>query len=453
MMRRSALVCVLVTSLLGSVTAADPRWAVPRSHPKHPVLPLPASALHRLDSHALPAPPSSAGCRKSYQLVCYTPDQIRAAYGVTPLLEHGNDGSGRTIAIVDSYGSPTIAHDLQAFDQAWGLPDPPSIKTITPVGELPAFDPTDADMTGWAFETTLDVEYAHLVAPRASMLVVATPVAETEGVAGFPEIEQAENYVVEHGLADVISQSLGAAEQTFPSPQRLLALRGAFADAAAHGVTVVASSGDSGATDYQNDGTTLFDYPVDSWPSTDPLVTSVGGTRLHLTPAGLRSAPDSTWNDAYGAGGGGTSTVFSRPSFQNTVRGVVGGYRGTPDIAMSAAVDGGVLVYSSYDPDDTGWGVVGGTSEAAPLFAGLVALAAQRAKHRLGPINSTLYKLAAHPGNGIVDITSGDNSYGDVTGYTAGPGYDLASGLGTVDAGRFVPALADAVPATKWAKP
>ena len=453
MMRRSALVCVLVTSLLGSLTAADPYWPAPRKHQRHPVLPVPASALQRLDSHAFPEPPTSAECQQTFQLVCYTPDQIRAAYGVTPLLEGGNDGAGRTIAIVDSYGSPTIAHDLRVFDRAWGLPDPPSIETITPVGALPPFDPTDADMTGWAFETTLDVEYAHLVAPRASILVVATPVAETEGVAGFPEIEQAENYVVEHGLADVISQSLGAAEQTFPSPQRLLALRGAFTNAARHGVTVVASSGDSGATDYQNDGQTLFDYPVDSWPSTDPLVTSVGGTRLHLTAAGRRSEPDSTWNDTYGAGGGGTSTVFSRPAFQDAVSGVVGDHRGTPDIAMSAAVDGGVLVYSSYDSDDAGWGVVGGTSEAAPLFAGLVALAAQRAKHRLGAINTALYRLAARPGNGIVDVTSGDNSYGDVTGYSAGRGYDLTSGLGTVDAARFVPALAKAVPATKWAKP
>lgn len=453
MMRRSALVCVLVTSLLGSVTAADPRWAVSRTQPRHPVLPLPASALHRLDSHAFPAPPSSTGCQQTYRLLCYTPDQIRAVYGVTPLLDDGNDGAGRTIAIVDSYGSPTIEHDLQVFDQAWGLPDPPSIETITPVGELPPFDPTDADMAGWAFETTLDVEYAHLVAPQASILVVATPVAETEGVAGFPEIEQAENYVVENGLADVISQSLGAAEQTFPSSERLLELRGAFTNAAEHGVTVVASSGDSGATDFENDGTTLFDYPVDSWPSTDPLVTSVGGTRLHLTPAGRRSAADTIWNDAYGAGGGGTSTVFSRPAFQDAVSGVVGDHRGTPDIAMSAAVDGGVLVYSSYNPDDTGWGVVGGTSEAAPLFAGLVALAAQRAKHRLGPINDTLYQLVAQPGSGIVDVTSGDNSYGGVTGYTAGPGYDLASGLGTVDAGRFVPALAKAAPATKWVEP
>jgi subtilase family serine protease len=450
MTRRSALICVVVASLVGWTVSAVARGTASASRL---AVPLPASALHRLDNPPFRAPPSTEQCRTIYELACYTPLQIRTAYGVPALLAQGNDGAGKTIAIVASFGSPTIERDLHVFDQTWGLPDPPSLKTITPAGPLPPFDPTDPEMTGWAFETTLDVEYAHLMAPRAAIVVVATPVAESEGVAGFPEIEQAENYVVEHGLADVISQSLGAAEQTFPSSDRLLSLRGALQTAARHGVTVVASSGDSGATGYQNDGQTLFSYPVDSWPATDPLVTSVGGVRLQLTAQGRRTAPDTAWNDGYGAGGGGLSTVFSRPAFQNPVRSVVGEYRGTPDVALSAAVDGGVIVYSSYDADDTGWRVVGGTSEAAPLFAGMVALAAQRAKHRLGAINAALYRLAAEPGNGIVDVTAGDNSYGGVTGYSAGPRYDLVSGLGTIDAARFVPALAKAIPTTKWARP
>jgi len=454
MSRRSVLVCVVTTALMGSMAAAVAPTA-PSRRPDSPAVavPAPASAKHRLDSNPFPVPPSAEQCRRVYGLTCYEPLQVRAAYGVDPLLRLHNDGAGQTIAIVDSFGSPTIERDLRVFDRTWGLPDPPSIETITPAGPLPPFDPTDSDMTGWAFETTLDVQYAHLVAPRAAILVVATPVSETEGVVGFPEIVQAENYVIDHGLADVISQSLGAAEPTFPSTDRLLSLRSAFVNAARHGVTVVASSGDSGATDYQNDAQTLFDYPVDSWPSTDPLVTSVGGTRLHLSATGSRTAPDSAWHDEYGAGGGGLSTVFSRPAFQSSVRDVVGAYRGTPDIALSAAVDGGVLVYTSYDSQDTGWTIVGGTSEAAPLFAGMVALAAQRAHHRLGLINAALYRLARQPGSGIVDVTVGDNSFGDVTGYSAGPGYDLASGLGTVNAARFVPALAKAVAPTKWPKP
>jgi subtilase family serine protease len=438
---RSARICAIVASLAGSIAVASSHV----SEPAPVAMPVPASAAHYVEPGELRAPLSARDCLARYRLSCYSADQVRAAYHVGPLLAHGNDGSGTTIAVVVSYGSPTIESDLRAFDAAWALPDPPSVETITPAGAVPAFDASDDDMTGWAFETSLDVEYAHLIAPRASILVVATPVSETDGVAGFPEIVHAENYVIDHGKADVITQSLGAAEQTFPSAERIRSLRSAFVNAARRGVTVVAAAGDSGATDFESDQQSLFPYRVDSWPSTDPLVTSVGGTRLHLDATGRRSAPDTTWNDDYGAGGGGLSTVFPRPAYQDRVRGVVGDARGTPDVALSAAVDGGVLVYTSYDPGDTGWTVVGGTSEAAPLFAGMVALAAQRAKHRLGAINPLLYSLATRPNSGIVDVRSGDNSYADVTGYTARPGYDLATGLGTIDASRFVPALADAV--------
>lgn len=439
---RSALVCAVVASMVGSMAAASAQLPASASV----AVPIPASAVRHFEpQQQFLAPPSADDCLARYQLTCYSADQIVAAYHVGPLLAHGNDGAGTTIAVVVSYGSPTIEADLREFDDAWQLPDPPSIETITPAGSVPAFDPSDADMTAWALETSLDVEYAHLIAPGASILVVATPVSETEGVAGFPEIDQAENYVIDHDRADVITQSLGAAEPTFPSAERIRSLRGAFVNAARHGVTVVAAAGDSGATDVENDQETLFSYRVDSWPSTDPLVTSVGGTRLHLDAAGRRSAPDTTWNDDYGAGGGGLSTVFPRPAYQDRVRGVVGDARGTPDVSLSASVDGGVLVYTSSDAEDTGWTVVGGTSEAAPLFAGMVALAAQRAKHPLGAINPALYRLATRPNSGIVDVTSGDNSYSDVMGYAAEPGYDLATGLGTIDASRFVPALAKAV--------
>jgi subtilase family serine protease len=441
MAARSALVCAIVAILVASMSAAS--GATPAR--AGAAVPVPASAMRSVEPSERLAPPSAGDCLTRYQLSCYSADQIRAAYDVGPLLARGNDGTGTTIGVVVSYGSPTIQSDLRVFDAAWGLPDPPSIETITPAGPVPAFDPSDADMSGWAFETSLDVEYAHLIAPGASILVVATPVSETDGVAGFPEMMRAENYVIDHGQADVITQSLGAAEPTFPSADRIRALRGAFVNAAKHGVTVVAAAGDSGATDFENDQESLFSYRVDSWPSTDPLVTSVGGTRLHLDATGRRNSPDTTWNDEYGAGGGGLSTVFPRPAFQDRVRGVVGDARGTPDISLSAAVDGGALVYTSYDAGDTGWSVAGGTSEAAPLFAGMVALAAQRAKHPLGAINPALYRLAGRPNSGIVDVKSGDNSYADVMGYTAEPGYDLATGLGTIDAARFVPALASAV--------
>jgi subtilase family serine protease len=388
-------------------------------------------------------PPTTATCQAQFGINCYSPVQLEKAYGTPSLYNKGITGRGRTIAVVDSFGSPTIAADLHTFDQAYGLPDPPSIKTITPAGKLPPFDPTNDDMTGWAFETTLDVEYAHAMAPEAKILVVATPVSETEGVTGFPEIVKAENYVINHGLADVISQSFGATENTFPSRASLLKLRTAFTNAKAHKVTVLGSSGDAGATDGQlPDGSTNYPYRVDSWPSVDPLVTSVGGTQLFLDANGKRTSPDVVWNDGYGAGGGGKSEYFARPKFQDSVRGVVGSSRGTPDISLSAAVDGGAIVYTSYDPTSVGYSIVGGTSEASPLFAGIVALAAQKAGHKLGDLNGSLYKLLGQTRSGIVDVTSGNNSFDGVTGYKAKKGYDLASGVGTLNAATFVPALA-----------
>ncbi len=406
-----------------------------------PVRPIPLSAQSRLAHHEFVGVPTSAQCRRALGVACYTPTQLQQAYDLPALYRNGHTGAGRTIAVVDSFGSPSIAADLHTFDAAMGLPDPPSIRTIAPAGPLPAFDPTDAEMTGWAYETTLDVEYAHAMAPGAAILVVATPVGETEGVQGFPQIMAAEQYVIRHGLADVISQSFAASEVSFPDQQSLLALRGAFVAAAAHDVTVVSAAGDTGPTAYELDQSTLSPTPTDSWPSSDPLVTSVGGTALHLAADGTRDGADSVWNDGYGAAGGGLSAVFPRPAFQSGVRSVVGDHRGTPDVAMSAGVDGGVLVYTSYDSADTGWSVVGGTSEAAPLFAGIVAIADQLADRRLGVLNGLLYRLAGERSSGLIDVRLGDNTFGGVTGFSAGPGYDLASGLGTVDAARFVPAL------------
>jgi subtilase family serine protease len=281
-----------------------------------------------------------------------------------------------------------------------------------------------------------------MLAPGANIVVVATPVSETEGVQGFPEIVKAENYVIDHGIADVISQSFGATEETFPTKQSLLDLRSANLNAQRHHVTMLGSSGDAGATDYELDGETLYPTAVTSWPGSDPLTTDVGGTQLFLDATGKRTSPDVVWNDGYGAGGGGLSTVFSRPLFQIGVHGVVGQARGVPDISMSAAVDGGAIVYVSYDAQDLGFNIVGGTSEASPLFSGIVALSDQVAHHALGDLNPAIYALGAVHAPGLVDVTSGNTSFAGVTGASATKGYDLASGWGTVDAAKYVPALA-----------
>jgi subtilase family serine protease len=410
-------------------------------------------------------PPTTADCEKDYKVACYEPAQIRQAYDLPALYAKGVTGKGTTIVIVDSFGSPTIAHDLTAFDQTFGLSAPPSFKVIRPAGPVPRYNPANSDMVGWAGETTLDVEYAHTVAPGANILLVETPVSETEGTHGFPQIVTAEQYVLAHHLGDVISQSFSATEETFPNAIAVSTLRAAYLAADKDDVTVLAASGDSGAADVGLDQTTYYLHPVTSWPDSDPLVTGVGGTQLHFNAAGKPTAP-SVWNDTYNkitnefadgnsgpnplAGGGGLSIYFPRPAYQNGVKNVVGNHRGVPDISMSASCNGSVDIYSSYGGAPSGWSPSCGTSEATPLFAGIVALADQVAGHSLGLINPALYQLSARGAPGIVQVTSGNNSVSfsqdghayTITGFAARHGYSLAAGVGTVNALYFVPELA-----------
>jgi subtilase family serine protease len=446
MLGAGAAALLLALAQTGTAAAA-PAAATPHTLRTGAVIPVPASA-GRISTAALVSPLPTSQCVSQLHVHCYSPLQYRTAYDLNPLYQRHITGAGRTIVIVDSFGSPTIQHDLDVFDAQWGLPG--TAVQVVRAGNVPPFDPADSSMTGWAGESTLDVEYAHAIAPGARIVLVETPVAETEGVTGFPEMMQAEKRLVDLGVGDVISQSFGATENTFPgfdhgNYSSLLTLRYAFLDAALHHVTVLAASGDDGATDAELDGSTLYPYRVNSWPSSDPLVTSVGGTQLTLDDAGHRTAPDKVWNDGYGAGGGGVSAVFKRPPFQNGVRNVVGNHRGTPDISATAAVDGSAWFYYSYAPTRVGWHLVGGTSEATPVFSGIVALADQAAGHRLGNIDGALYALGLGRDasrNGFVDVAAGNNSFNGVAGYTAVRGYDLASGLGTFDADRFVRALA-----------
>ena len=309
------------------------------------------------------SPPTTADCERAYKIACYQPAQIQQAYGLPAVYASGVTGKGTTIVIVDSFGSPTIRNDLNVFDRIFGLPAPPSFRVIQPAGRVPAYDQGNSDMVGWAGETTLDVEYAHTIAPGASILLVETPVSETEGVHGFPQIVTAEKYVLNHHLGDVISQSFSATEQTFPNAAAVQALRGAYQLAERDHVTVLAASGDSGAADVKLDQSTYYLSPVTSWPDSDPLVTAVGGTQLHFNARAKPTAP-TVWNDSYNtaanefvdgnagpnplASGGGKSALFGRPSYQNGVRNVVGGRRGVPDISMSAACNGSVDTYGTY---------------------------------------------------------------------------------------------------------
>jgi subtilase family serine protease len=458
---------LLAAALAGAGTAAPGRRAAaPATVPLAGVVTVQPDVAHFLDG-VPSAPPTTAYCEEHYHIACYLPAQIRQAFNLPRLYRKGITGRGQTIIIVDSFGSPTVQRDLTRFDRAARLPAPPSFKIIQPAGKVPPYKP-DSNREGWAGETDLDVEYAHAIAPGAKLLLVETPTSENEGTTGFPQIVLAEEYVINHHLGGVISQSFSATEQTFPSRQALLALRGAYIDAAHKGVTVLAASGDSGAADVKLNEVTYYLHPVTSWPDSDPLVTAVGGIRLHLDAAGDNIEPPTVWNDTYNvpanefvvgdpgpnplAGGGGRSVIFTRPAFQNGVAGVVGDRRGVPDIAMSAACNGAADMYQSFPGQPAGWYPTCGTSEATPEFAGIVALADQVAGHPLGVINPYLYQIAARHQPGIVDVVSGNNTVSfrqrgvlhTVYGFRARRGYSLAAGLGTVNALYFVPELARA---------
>src|SRR3954470_14329549 len=306
-------------------------------------------------------PPTQPQCASAGRR-CFDPQSTRAAYNVNPLYAQGFDGSGRTIAVVDSYGSDTMAHDLHVYDQQFSLPPMCGEEGVTCRSGMPKFSqlsvqgspatkapPSKSNGTGqedksaWALEVALDVEMAHAMAPGANILLVHTPTAETLGVQGLPQMMNAEKYVVEHHLADVISQSFGTAEGAFGSKQSLLNLRDAFKEADANGVTIVASTGDTGSandkkTPVGKGGTTLAGATV-GWPASDPLVTAVGGTSLctsaevgenagrvadHVNPPAVCQATtqdEVAWGDtARGIGtGGGFSDVFARPTWQSVL--------------------------------------------------------------------------------------------------------------------------------------
>ncbi len=436
----------------------------------------PASAVVRISPdavHAMPVdragPPSTQTCESQFKIACYTPLQVQQAYSTPKLYKQDITGAGQTIVIVDSYGSPTVRHDLAKFDSTFGLPAPPAFNIVQPAGQVPAYK-ANSNREGWAGETDLDVEYSHAMAPGANILLVETPTSENEGTTGFPQIVKAEEWVINHHYGSVISQSFSATEQTFPSRQSLLNLRGAYIDAARKGVTVLAASGDSGAADVKFNGSTYYLHPVTSWPDSDPLVTGVGGTQLHEPKTAGAPWTSTVWNDTYNvptnkyifgndgpnplAGGGGKSVIFARPPYQNGVAGVVGGQRGVPDISMSGACNGAVDMYQSFKGQTAGWYPICGTSEATPLFAGVVALADQIAGHPLGLINPALYRMSAAHRWGIVDVVKGNNTVSfiqngehTVKGFAAAPGYDLASGVGTVNAYYFAYQLAGKEPA------
>ena len=454
--------------------------------------PIPAVAGYQLLTNST-TPPSETDCN-SVGRRCFTPSSMQASYDLAPLYAMNDEGQGATIAIIDSFGNPNMASDLGNFDTQMGVEHMCGEPGVTCSAGMPTFQhvywngktqvkapPSGShgtDLQGrnvWALETSLDVEWAHAIAPKANIIDVTTNPAETQGVQGFPTMMNAEQYVVDHHEATVITQSFGATEEGFGSAQSLLNLRHAFISAAANGVTVLASSGDGGTANAKKSpvkNPTTVPFPTVDWPASDPLVTGVGGTYLCTDPttgAGVDSTdPPSNcdvspavreigWIDSTG----GFSHVFAKPSYQDTLPAgstAIASMRGVPDVAYNASSRTGVLVYdtapgdaesglicTSGNPCSSGWYVVGGTSASSPQWAGLVAIADQIAGHGLGQINPTLYSLAssANYGSYFYDVTTGNNQANSaIPGYPATTGWDPVTGLGTPDAANLVPALA-----------
>jgi len=451
-----AAAAVLSTAVVGSAAAlgSTPGQVSSASDPGtlivHPV------ADHIRAGFMAPVPFSDAQCEATFQIDCFVPDQVEAAYNLPALYNRGITGRGRTIVVVDAFGSPTIANDLLQFDQSQGLGiGTPSLR-IVKVGNVPAFDSGNADMIGWANETTLDVEYSHAGAPAAKIVLVEVAKEDLQ------QLALGVRYAVQHKLGDVISLSWGEPEQAL-GRKLVSSYSSIFSQAARSHITIVASSGDSGASGQENNGR-YYRYPVASWPATSPFVTAVGGTSLNLNASGVRNGLDAAWNDTYSrpvndfffgsdgpnplATGGGKSAYYGRPGYQNGVRSITGGQRGIPDISMSASCSVAVNVFETFTGGQGGWTASCGTSESAPMFAAIVALADQEAGHSLGLINPALYALATSHAPGIVRVASGNNtvsfSGGTVHGYSVRRGYNLVTGLGTVNGKYFVPELARA---------
>ncbi len=377
---------------------------------------------------------------------CYTPYQLRVAYGVEALTEKGFTGKGQTVVDIVSFGSPTLQQDMDVFDQQFGLP-PVTIQIISPLGTK-TFDPTNKDMAGWAGETTLDVQIIHSIAPDAGIVVLTSPVSETEGTVGLPEFLQLEQYAIDHHLGSIFSQSWGASEVTLKDAagQKEVQKWDAFYQKATtqQGMTFLSSSGDNGATDYIDlQATKLSPIATTSFPADEPWVTSVGGTTVTRNGAGIE---ETVWNSGGGGSGGGFSDFFAEPSFQKTlpssVQSELQKRRGVPDVSGAADPLTGLAFYQNGV-----WSLAGGTSASAPLWAALIAIANQMAGNSLGFINTALYKMAmtSHYAQDFHDITVGNNdvNYKGVTvpGYVAVHGWDPVTGLGTPNAEKLLPDL------------
>lgn len=396
------------------------------------------------------------------------PDDFATIYDISPLYKAGIDGTGQKMVIV---GQTTIVTShLTSFRSYFGLSTPNLTTLLVPTSTNPGSSASDAE------ESDLDLQWASAVARNASLLFVYAY-----------DVTEAVQYAIDQNLAPVISMSYGECE--------VAGRNGTLSDATtmqswaqqgnAQGITWVASSGDSGAADCYESSTGSFGSSNSSLalavdlPGSIPEVTSVGGTEFTegsgsywnttntTTKESAKSyIPETTWNDTAtdgspSASGGGASIFFSKPSWQTGTGVPNDNARDVPDVALSASADhDGYMVYTTSGRT-TGWYIFGGTSCAAPTFSGILTLLDQylvsngyQSNSGLGNVNSHLYSYATSTPNAFHDVTTGDNIVSasscsgprctPVTttsgGYSAGVGYDQATGLGSVDAFNFVSA-------------
>lgn len=352
---------------------------------------------------------SSLHANTTYQLVntsvpatsvTYTPSQIQSAYGFNRI---SNNGSGQTIAIIDAYDDPTIQADLARFDTQYGIAAPPSFRVLSQTGSttnLPGTDPTK----GWETEEALDVEWAHALAPGASIVLVEANSASDADL--FAAVTMAANLP---GVS-VVSMSFGGGEFSQEAFYDSV-----FTTPAGHqGVTFLASTGDNGAPG--------------GFPAYSSNVVAVGGTTLTVDSSG-NYVSESAWSGS----GGGISQYESQPTYQQGIVRQTTTKRAIPDVSFDADPNSGVVVCNSFTYGTSNpWITLGGTSFSAPAWAAIIAIADQgRAQNGLGTLDGAtqtlpmLYQLSQSTPSAFHDITTGNN------GHAAGTGYDLVTGLGS----------------------
>jgi subtilase family serine protease len=395
-------------------------------------------------------------------IVCYGPQQIQQAYNINPLYNAGITGAGRTIIIIDAFQNPFIETDLAAFDQVFGLPAP-TLNIIAPDGLTP-FDFNDGNQVGWAGEIALDVQWAHAIAPGATIDLVLAKSNNDDDILSVTK------WAVDHNIGDVISQSFGENENCVDT-NLINQEHAVFLHAQAKGMTVFASSGDEGSAQITCDGNSWTQ--VASSPASDPLVTAVGGTELFAAfdcrngcPQGspvpgtydheiTMNEPAGEFTEGNFATGGGFSDLYGRPSYQHGVPNTRDGKRGVPDVAYNGTINHGVLASCAVCAGLTtpAFFIFGGTSSGSPQWAALTALADQFANKRLGQINEAIYKIGQNPtwyasafhdttvgNNAVTEFDANDNPV-DVAGFDALTGWDAATGWGSPNVGNFIPLL------------